>query len=153
MCLAQTVPAPPIAWNGFTGVDSIIGDVSWTDYQVQSDVLLQQPGAVQVMGRLSNDNAQSTVPGYVFEVADGGAWRLYLHRDDKSNQDLVTGKAAFGVGTWHTLKIAFRGQDIEGWIDGVRVATAHDGTFARGNAGVGVAGWTPAQFDDFSVLP
>ena len=128
-----------------------MGDTGWTDYEVQSDVLLQQSGSVQVMGRLSTDNGQSTVPGYILEVSDGGSWSLYVERDDRSEQNLATGHVPFSTGTWHTLKLVFQGQNIGGSIDGTSVAMVHDGTFASGNCGVGVGGWTLAQFDNFSV--
>jgi hypothetical protein len=151
MCLAQTVPAKPILWNGFDGVRSIVGDPGWTDYQVQSDVLLQQSGTVQIMGRLSTLNDQTTVPGYILEAVDNGTWRLYLSRPDRSEQKLASGSVSVATGTWHTLKLVFHGQNIEGWIDGTRVAAVTDNTYASGNAGVGVGGWTLAQFDNFNV--
>ena len=41
----------PIAWNPLADPYALLGDVGWANYKVSSDVLLQQPGYVQVIGR------------------------------------------------------------------------------------------------------
>jgi hypothetical protein len=151
MCLAQTVPTKPITWNNFTGVISIAGDRDWTDYQVQCDVLLQQAGAAQILGRMSGLYDQSTVPGYFFEISSTGGWRLFKRETNRNETSLSSGTKSFPVGTWHTLKMVFKGSNIEGWIDGSKVATTTDGTFSSGNSGVGTNDYNLAQFDNFSI--
>lgn len=54
-------------------------------------------------------------------------------------------------GTWHTLRVEFRDSQFTVFFDGLKVLTAHDGTFtAAGMTGV----WTKADsvtvFDDFT---
>ncbi len=154
-CLAQTVPAQPILWNAppnnFSGVISIAGDRGWTNYQVQCDVLLQQAGAAQILGRMGNLGSQTTVPGYFLEISSTGSWRLFNRNSSKNESSLASGSKSFPVGSWHTLKMVFQGQSIQGWIDGTQVASVTDGSYSTGNAGVGTNGWNLAQFDNFSI--
>jgi hypothetical protein len=156
-CLTQTVPAQPILWNNppgnFSGVISIAGDRDWTDYQVQCDVMLQQAGAAQILGRMSSLDQQTTVPGYFLEISSTGSWRLFNRESNRNETSLASGTKTFALGSWHTLKMVFQGNNIEGWIDGVKVTTVSDGSYPKGNAGVGTNGWNMAQFDNFSITP
>lgn len=55
--------------------------------------------------------------------------------------------------TWHTLKMAARGNHFVVWFDGEKVLDARDDTFQSGRVGM----WTKAdsviEFDDFTVAP
>ena len=151
-CLRQVVTTPPIAWRTAALADpaSFVGAISWTSYQVSSDVLLEQPGTVKLIGRLTAENQTSgNLSAYQLEINDTGAWRLRLG----SFQTLASGNVPFSLNTWHTLKLILNGSKIQGVIDGVLVANTIDTTYVNGMAGLGSAGWTNAQFDNFRIDP
>lgn len=151
-CLRQVVTTPPIAWRtaGLADPASFVGAISWTSYQVSSDVLLEQPGTVKLIGRLTAENqTSSNLSAYQLEVSDTGAWSLRLG----SFQTLASGTVPFSLSTWHTLKLILNGSKIQGVIDGVLVANTVDTTYGNGMAGLGTAGWTNAQFDNFRIDP
>ena len=60
------------------------------------------------------------------------------------------GQTATPAGVWHTLKISLAGPVISGFVDGKQVATATDGTYQYGRAGL-ATGWNRVQFDDLAV--
>ena len=57
-----------------------------------------------------------------------------------------------GLGTWYNLTLAVNVDEITASVDGVRVATVHDGTFDSGSAGLG-SGFHYAAFDSVGVVP
>ena len=67
---------------------------------------------------------------------------------------LASGQASpLGVGAWHGLSLEFRGGSLTARIDGVTVRTVSDSSYSKGMAGLGVVGYTLAQFDNFKVDP
>ncbi|GEM_PF-6816086 len=84
---------------------------------------------------MSNLNEQTTVPGYFLEISSNWNWRLCNRQTNKNESSPANGSKTFAIGTWHTLKLVFQGLNIEGWIDGTKVATVSDGSYAKGNAG------------------
>jgi hypothetical protein len=152
MCLRQVVSTPPIPWGtaGPAEPASFTGAISWTNYEVSADVLLEQPGTAKLIGRLTEQNQTSgDVTAYQLYVSDTGAWSLRLG----NFQPLTSGTAPFSLNTWHSLKLILNGTTIQGVIDGVVVTTFLDTSYSNGMAGLGVHGFTNAQFDNFRIDP
>lgn len=53
-CLRQVVALKPVLWseNGDPSTDA--GDSHWADYQISSDALLEEPGYLDIVGRIMN---------------------------------------------------------------------------------------------------
>ena len=163
ICLRQVVPEEPTSWKKTSGRPfTMLGNLDWQDYRVSSDVLLEQSGSVDLIGRLSGMSDPDVPNSYVLRVADTGAWKLLKTvdtRDDKlkaqkEETTLAEGKVApLGVNRWHNLALTFRGAEIQAQIDGVAVKSVSDPSFAKGMAGLGTAGYIAAQFDNFQVVP
>ena len=77
ICLSQLVPRAPIAWKGSDNRPfTILGNLDWTDYTVSTDVLFEQPGSADLIGRLTGMSGSDIPNSYVLRVADTGAWSL-----------------------------------------------------------------------------
>ena len=77
VCLAQVVPAEPTAWKRTSNRPfTEIGDLDWSDYRVSSDVLLEQAGSVDLIGRITGMSGDDTPNSYVLRVSDTGAWSV-----------------------------------------------------------------------------
>jgi hypothetical protein len=50
-CLQQQAPVQPIEWDGNSNPYTIGGNLSWANYTVSADALVEQAGAVQLIGR------------------------------------------------------------------------------------------------------
>jgi O-glycosyl hydrolase len=154
-CLRQGVPAEPTTWKK-TGNRpfTIIGDLDWKNYRVSTDVLLEQPGAVDLIGRLTGMSDDDTPNSYVLRVSDTGAWSVLKTNTKKAEAVLASGRVIpLGVGRWHTLSLEFQGPVLTPRIDGVILAPISDPSYAKGMAGLGVVGYNFAQFDNFKVDP
>jgi O-glycosyl hydrolase len=159
-CLAQVVPAEPTAWKRTSGRPfTIIGDLDWSDYRVSADVLLEQPGAVDLIGRITGMSGEDTPNSYVLRVADTGSWSVLKTSAKRAATGpdeavLATGKVnSLGTGGWHGLSLEFLGGALTARIDGVALPVVSDSSYAKGMAGLGVSGYVLAQFDNFKVEP
>jgi O-glycosyl hydrolase len=154
-CLSQVVPAEPTAWKK-TGNRpfTIVGDLDWSDYRVSSDILLEQPGAVDLMGRLTGMSGADTPDSYVLRVSDSGSWWVLKTSTKQAEAVLASGRVSpLGVGAWHGLSLEFQGSSLTARLDGVTLQTVSDSSYSKGMAGLGVAGYVRAQFDNFRVDP
>jgi O-glycosyl hydrolase len=159
-CLSQVVPAEPTAWKRTSNRPfTILGDLEWSNYRVSSDVLLEQPGAVDLIGRMTGMSGEDTPNSYVLRVSDTGSWSI-LKTSTKRNggkpdeAELASGKASpLGVGAWHAMSLEFQGGSLIAKIDGAALPAVSDATYAKGMAGLGVVGYALAQFDNFKVEP
>jgi hypothetical protein len=154
--LRQMAPRAPINWDNPSDPYTLLGDLSWTDYTVQSDVLLEQAGYVELMGRVGTQQGFSpaNINAYYLRVANTGAWSILRNSTGGTLTTLSSGTvAALGLNTWHTLALSFQGSTITARIDGTTVGTVTDSTYTAGQVGLGVSGWQNAQFDNFSVTP
>lgn len=152
--MRQMAPVAPINWEASSDPYTLLGDVSWTDYMVSCDVLLEQPGYVEIMGRVNTQGRPPThINAYYLRVTDGGIWSI-LRCDTKGTlTTLQSGVvAAPGINNWHTLSLGFQGSQITARIDATTVGTATDSAYTEGQVGLGVSGWQNAQFDNFSVV-
>jgi hypothetical protein len=152
-CLRQVVPAEPTSWKK-TGNRpfTIIGDLDWPDYRISSDVLLEQPGAVDLIGRLTGMSDADSPNSYVLRVSDSGAWWVLKTATKQEEAVLASGQVSpLGVGVWHGVSLEFQGNSLVARIDGVAVRRVSDSSYSKGMAGLGVVGYTLAQFDNFKV--
>ncbi|MHC4418508.1 MAG: discoidin domain-containing protein [Planctomycetota bacterium] len=146
--LRQLITQKGIEWAANPYPETFTGNTAWTDYEVSSDVYIEDSGFVSIFGRLGNKRSwEAKQPnGYWLRVDHNGHWQL-----SADSKTLVSGTAAFSADTWHSLKLGFSGIKIVAFIDGIQVATTRDVKYNNGMAGVG-SGWNNAQFDNFKVL-
>ena len=154
-CVEQTAPTEPIEWQSNSDAFALIGDTSWSNYTVKSDVYLAQSGTAELYGRANTqDRPQADQAAYLFRASDTGAWSI--DRSDTSGNitTLASGTAAaLGTGSWHTLALTMQGSTISGSIDGTTVGSATDTTYTSGQAGIGVVGYQTDQFDNLDITP
>ena len=163
MCLRQVVPEEPTSWKRTAKRPfTMVGDLDWKDYGVSTDVLLEQPGSVDLIGRLSGMSGWDVPNSYVLRVADSGQWFLVKStikekpQEDVKEEESVLAQgqvSALGTNRWHHLGLFFIADSITAQIDGVTLKTIADGSFAKGMVGLGTVGYTPAEFDHFEVEP
>ena len=160
ICLGQLVPAEPIAWKKTAGRPfTMLGNLDWTDYTVATDILFQQPGSVDLIGRLTGMSGNDVPNSYVLRVADTGAWSLLrtsAKQTDTKQPEITLASGAttpLGIQHWHRLSLAFSGSQITPSIDGQALPPISDATCPRGMVGLGVLNYALAQFDNFQVLP
>jgi hypothetical protein len=163
-CYRQVVHMQPVLWhNGGKAPSTIVGDPDWWgDYAVSADTMLEEPGYVELIGRIEQYN-HNLISGYHLRIADSGAWELYSEDDvekentlgfeaTSSQTRLADGKAAeFGVDTWHKVFLSFRGDEIAADLDGKELLRIKDLRHSKGQAGLLVAPWKLAEFDNFAV--
>lgn len=154
-CLRQVVMAKPVVWNDDADPGTIIGDPLWKTYRVSSDVLLEQPGYVDLIGRVMRTDQQNKINGYHLRLTDKGHWSLFCRGHDQETElasgDLAT---AAGTGKWHRMALSFKDNKITAVIDGTMVAKdIADSTYASGLVGYQVSRWQNAQFMNFEVIP
>jgi hypothetical protein len=143
-------------------------NTNWTDYSVQAQIRFAANNAssAAIFGRLNATNgAQYSVWIYPEESPEGlgsgnGTAILRFIKCQTWSTYTVVGNPAIlpGVGVdWHTVKLAFQGNDIRAYFDGILVLSAtDDGSLDRNPAftsgGIGLSMWTlpPAAYA-FSV--
>jgi len=157
-CLRQVVTAKPVVWNGDADPGTLVGDPSWKNYSISSDVLLEQPGYVDLIGRVMDPTNQNQITGYHLRLTDKGHWSLFLRANDKvaKEMELASGNrtSAAGTGQWHKLLLSFVDNKITAAIDGAMVAKkVASSTYPVGMVGYQVSRWQNAQFMNFEVLP
>lgn len=164
-CYRQVITEQPINWQrgGLAEPSTLVGDPRWWgDYRVSADAMLEQPGHVQVMGRIDRYSKPeggdqggygTGETGYHLQVSDTGAWTVYREGTNGEQNDLATGQLEeeFGVGQWHTLELEFEGDRITAMVDGVEIATVTDTWHNTGLVGLRNSMWQNAQFDNVRV--
>ncbi len=142
-CTQQMALQPPIYWLGHKGFPfAVIGDKSWKDYTVSTDVLFTQSGSsAGVLDRFSDQNgAVSKFRGYIFNLADDGSWQLFKNSQSNGVKILASGSLASpaGLRQWHNLSLAVSGATLTASIDGQQVATVtnNDSNYTTGIAGI-----------------
>ncbi|MFH0519375.1 carbohydrate-binding protein [Streptomyces sp. M41] len=168
-CLRQEALGEPIRWTDepYSDPYTLIGDAdsedktyqsSWTDYTVSSDVMLEQAGHVDLLGRVGiqakNNNG---LAAYFLQLTDKGEWsirRTVLDNKEKwkgMGTPLKAGTVGtLGLNTWHTMALTFQDDTITAKIDGKEVGTVTDTAHKAGQAGLG-SGWGHVQYDNFKV--
>lgn len=151
-CYRQMISLEPIAWhNARMDPTTIMGDPEWWgDYKVTSDVLLEGPGYVELLGRI--ESQMRHVSGYHFRVSDKNGWKLYTEDINGKCTTLASGETSLGIGAWHQLQLKFVAGQIAASIDGHIVADVRDDSHSTGQVGLRVSSWQHAQFDNVSVV-
>jgi hypothetical protein len=148
--LRQVSPQTGLRWTSEWQPYTLIGDASWTDYDVSADVLIEtNEGLVFVMGRVNS------VPGFTDPAPLGywlalnnatSQWQLYA-----SSNLLASGAANASTNVWHNLRLAMQGTSLRCYVDHALVTNVTDQTYVSGMAGLGCGGWYGAQFDNFTL--
>jgi galactosylceramidase len=160
-CLRQVVDQKAQSWAPEWSPFTILGDAAWKDYEVSTDMYLDNGGWAGVMGRISNvGGGYGTNPkGYFLRLASDGTWGLFAPNQQQRNPDgaeLKAGKVEnVAQKQWHNLKLQFAGRTIKALIDGNEVASVTDATHAAGLAGLVTGGTGNARnsalFDDVII--
>jgi hypothetical protein len=153
-CVRQMSPRAPITWDTLSDPYALLGDVGWSNYKVSSDVLLEQAGYVELIGRAGTQHAfgPAGLNAYYLRVNSTGAWSLFKNNVNNTNTVLASGtRAALGTGSWHNLALTFSGTTITAQIDAATVATLTDATWFVGQVGFGTSQGETAQFDNLSI--
>ncbi|WP_369700164.1 ricin-type beta-trefoil lectin domain protein [Micromonospora sp. WMMA1996] len=156
-CVRQMSDQAPIYWtSGQAEPYALLGDLSWRNYTVSSDVLLEKPGYVQLVARANTYNHQGpqNLNGYYFRVTDGGAWSIRSNNTSGNWRTLASGAtSALGTGRWHTLALKLDGSTLTASVDGAAVGSVSDSTWVAGQIGYGTGQGVTAQFDNLSITP
>ncbi|MEW2514281.1 ricin-type beta-trefoil lectin domain protein [Streptomyces sp. NPDC046870] len=155
-CVRQMSPQKPITWDVLSDPHALLGDVGWSNYTVSSDVLLEQSGYAELIGRANAQDYSSTgqLNAYHLRVSDTGAWSIQRSNTNGNVTALAQGTtAALGTNRWHTLGLTFSGSSITAVIDGTKVGSVNDNTYAGGQVGYATSQTETAQFDNLSLTP
>jgi len=164
-CLSQVISSKPNVWMRTPYPVTLVGDITWDDYTVGTDVLLQDAGQVALAGRIVNEYNSTKLPrwntwmGYYVWLGRDGAWRLEVNLPQDSvnkgaTKVLSSGTVAgFDPEAWHRVKLDFDGDAITAVLDGHDLATVHDATYAAGQTGFAADTWARATFEDYAATP
>ncbi|MBY8877217.1 ricin-type beta-trefoil lectin domain protein [Actinacidiphila acidipaludis] len=156
MCVRQMSAQAPITWDPLTDPHTLLGDLSWGNYTVSSDVLLEKSGYAELLGR-ANTQSYSGAAGlnaYHLRVSDTGAWSILSSNTSGNVTTLAHGTtSALGTNRWHTLSLAFSGSTITASVDGAAVGSAADYGYAAGQVGYATSQGETAQFDNLAITP
>ena len=155
-CLQQQAPVVPIEWDDNANPSTFGGNLSWSNYTVSADALLEQAGAVQLLGRVGKQDSENVNydNDYYLQLSNAGAWSLIRDSDSGSQTTLASGTVtAPGTGTWQHLALTFNGSAISAAINGTTVASVTDSSYLSGMIGFGTDGYQTDQFDNLSVTP
>ncbi|MCA1218590.1 NPCBM/NEW2 domain-containing protein [Streptomyces sp. 8L] len=152
MCLQQMAPTKPIEWQDDSDAFTLVGDPTWKNYTLRTDAELAKPGTLELIGRAGTQNRpQSHQQGYFFQISDTGAWTI-LKSDADGNRTVLmrSSTTALGTGTWHRLALSFSGPAITASVDGKKLGTVQDSSYAAGQGGLGLTSYDLDQFDNLS---
>ena len=156
-CVRQMSEQAPIKWTSQLAEPyTLLGDLSWTNYTVSSDVMLEKSGYAQLIGRAAAYQFQSpaNLNAYYLRVNSSGAWSILSNNTSGNVRTLASGSvAALGTGRWHTVALKFSGASIAATIDGTTVGTVTDYTSGAGQVGYATGQGITAQFDNLTVTP
>ncbi|MFF7634913.1 RICIN domain-containing protein [Kitasatospora sp. NPDC008050] len=156
-CLRQQAPATPIRWTDETGDQpyATMGDLSWSNYTVSADVLLEQSGTAELLGRVGTQGRNNGgLNAYNLRVGDNGAWTILKDGQGWSFTTLASGSVpALGLNTWHHVELSFQGSTITARLDGVTLGTVTDGSYGAGQIALGTGGYYNAQFSNLAITP
>ncbi|HEY0807740.1 MAG TPA: LamG-like jellyroll fold domain-containing protein, partial [Pseudonocardiaceae bacterium] len=136
-CVRQNAPQTPILWKQNADPYALLGSTNWANYTVSSDVLLEKPGYVELIGRAGAENLDPCgLNAYYLRVTDTGSWSILRNNSSCAMTTLASGTtAALGTNRWHTLALTLAGNTITASVDGTTVASATDTTWSVGQVG------------------
>lgn len=141
-CLRQVIATNAQNWGPEWMPYTILGDRNWKDYEVSADILLDGGGWAGVMGRIGGTGSGwgCNPKGYYARLAQDGTVSIWVANSPQNGapgKQLASGMLAdFKAEKWHNLKLRFAGTNISAFVDNAEVATATDGTYANGMAGL-----------------
>ena len=152
-CLQQMAPLKPIEWQDDSDAFTLIGDPSWTNYNVSVAAELAKPGTLELIGRANfQKRPQSHQQGYILQVSDTGVWVLVKSNSDGARKILANGTATpLGTGRWHRLNLSFAAAQITASVDGRNLASVTDDSYRNGQIGLGTVEYDNDQFDDLAI--
>ncbi|MEV4636968.1 RICIN domain-containing protein [Actinoplanes sp. NPDC049548] len=154
-CLQQVTPVQPINWQDDSDAYTLIGDPSWANYTVSTEVTMQQAGTVTLLGRADTQlRPQNRQAAYQLRISNTGTWSISKHTTTNADVTLASGtRPALGLNTWHKLQLGFSGTQITAGLDGTTLGSVNDGSYSTGQVGLGVVGYQTDQFDNLTVTP
>ena len=154
-CVRQMSAQAPITWDTLTDPHALLGDVSWGNYTVSSDVLLEKSGYAELMGRVTTQSygGAGGVNAYHFRVSDTGSWQILSSNTSGASTIAQGNTTALGTNRWHTLSLTFSGSTITATVDGATVGSANDSSWGVGQVGYATSQGETAQFDNLSITP
>lgn len=136
-----------------TGKFIDFGDPSWTDYDLEAEVLVERQGELSL----------------TFRVRDGNYWKLdFCAFQAKDNLDLLAavkgeyrwkhasrrwmpGAIALEFGRWYSVRVQARGETVEVFLDGKLRATSQHPELISGRIGAYTHGSAQGRFRGFRV--
>ncbi|HEY3607688.1 MAG TPA: ricin-type beta-trefoil lectin domain protein [Pseudonocardiaceae bacterium] len=155
-CVRQMSAQTPITWDTLSDPHALLGDLSWSNYTVSSDVMLEKSGYAGLIGRASSQQylGAGGLNAYYLRVTDTGTWSILRSDTSATFATLAGGTVATaGTGRWHHLALTFSGGTITASIDGTTVGSVTDFTFGSGQVGYTTSQGETAQFDNLSITP
>jgi hypothetical protein len=161
----QVISSKPNVWMRTPYPVTLVGDITWDDYTVGTDVLLQDAGQVALGGshrqRVQLDQAAA------LEHLDGLLRVARSGRSVEARGEPAPGQRQQGgdqgVGERHgggfdptpgtASSWTSTGDAITAVLDGHDLATVHDATYAAGQTGFAVDTWARATFEDYAATP
>jgi hypothetical protein len=172
-CLEQVLTSEPIRWrtNLNYGYTTVVGDVSWADYDVSARVRLSGEGTARLQGYVSPscEGLPSfgcfTIVSKSYSVDIGTDGSCTLYRFDQAvggypwyAPKFTCSSVSFSPETWHTY--GMRLQNVDGvphvtvYFDGQDLGTYVDtegGAILHGAVAFGTANRVGVQLDDLCV--
>ena len=92
-CVQQQAAVQPIEWDGNSNPYTIGGNLSWANYTVSADALLEQAGSVQLIGRAGPQHAfgPAGIDEYYLQLSNAGAWSLVRNNTSDALTTLASG--------------------------------------------------------------
>jgi glycosyl hydrolase family 59/glycosyl hydrolase family 59 (putative galactocerebrosidase) len=141
-CLRQVVGTRPIRW----GLDrdkpyTLIGDLGWTNYEVQTHATGSVGQTMSLLGRVQrsqHDFDFSERARYEAQLTRSGTstwnWRLWRVGAGHSYTSLASGSVSGSA--WVTAKLRMSGSTITLRVNNAQVASVTDSTYSGGMAGL-----------------
>lgn len=161
--LRQMVPSPTLSWAPDWKPYTIVGDETWTDYEVTVEVMVAPEESAGVMGRINHvGTGYGFVPQcYYGEIRGDGSFRIVEVNGKTDKTELVgdaeqqalirastdnavpggrrilaAGRVERDMSTWCELGLRLEGGRVSLWIDGVEHAATEDHRHTRGMVGL-----------------
>jgi galactosylceramidase len=152
--MAQVVPERPITWcDDANQPNTLIGNITWTDVEVEVSVLLEGEGTAAFLAvRMSQGGCGVAKATGVFLWLDSAGF-YNITTDLAGKEQVVSEKFAVSLQTWYSLKITSQGDTVFVEIQGGGSATSNKVTVKAqsGYVAMGTGGFYSALFDTFAI--
>jgi galactosylceramidase len=162
-CLRQVLTQKANSWAPEWMPYTILGDSTWTDYEVSAGIHFDNGGWAGVLGRVSNTGTGygCNPLGYYLRLYVNGKVALYasnqLKNGDPGKLLAQTNIRLAKSETWNNVKLQFKGKKITGFVNNKPVLTVFDTTYTHGLAGLVTGGdndvRNTAMFDQIAITP